>query len=134
MNNLILVGRSDVEAILELFSADPNPPKNLTEAAARLRGLHVGALAPGKMNRVVAALLDFINTIEAVDGVKELMDGSFVLLGDEEWPDLASVYADACRVLGREPKILKQRCECGRDTDDCTYDETDPESKHGDAE
>jgi hypothetical protein len=75
-----------------------------------------------------AALESFIRTIEATGGCirpgrttvnpagEEIVESEGDLpvpAGDEDWPDLADCYLQACRALGREPMVR-----------DMEYDET----------
>ena len=47
-------------------------------------------------------LEDLINTIEATGGIVWI-DGIAYPEGDRDWVDLADVYTEACKLLGKKP-------------------------------
>lgn len=51
------------------------------------------------------ALRGLIDTINATGGLFKSAAGEYCPVADEDWPDLATVYLDACRALGIEPQI-----------------------------
>jgi hypothetical protein len=57
---------------------------------------------------VEAALLDFIETIEAAGGVAKNPDGFYAPVGDREWTDLGDAYMKACAILKREPYLEEE--------------------------
>ena len=56
-------------------------------------------------------LEDFCRTIEATGGVLKAKDGALTVVGDEDWIDLALHYMEACKVLGRKPKVRRSKEE-----------------------
>ena len=54
---------------------------------------------------LAAALTTFCNRIDATGGVLAYADGAVAPTADPGWTDLGDSYLEACRVLGREPKI-----------------------------
>ena len=55
--------------------------------------------------QLAAALMTFCNRIDATGGVLEYADGAVGPKADPGWTDLGDSYLEACRLLGREPRI-----------------------------
>lgn len=61
-------------------------------------------------SRIKYLLVKFCETVDAVGLVRET-SGTSVPQGDEEgfgWSDLADVYLEACKVLGRDPVFAEE--------------------------
>lgn len=58
-----------------------------------------------KKDSPLSVLEDLCTTVEVTGGVvpNPECDGTFVLVADRDWVDLADVYIRACAVLGRQP-------------------------------
>lgn len=66
----------------------------------------MSAIAP-PFKKVLADLCD---TIEATGGVVcDMVTNQLYPEADKDWVELATVYMDACDVLGRRPKITHER-------------------------
>lgn len=52
-----------------------------------------------------AALLEFVQAIEATGGVVMDEQGYVTLVVDEDWIDLGEAYLSACKALRREPNV-----------------------------
>ena len=66
--------------------------------------------------QLAAALMTFCNRIDATGGVLEYADGAVGPTADPGWTDLGDSYLEACRVLGREPRITERHDIADGDT------------------
>lgn len=62
-------------------------------------------LVPVSFRRVLEQL---VSTVEDTGGVYHDKKGLYQPLGDREWIDLGDIYVQACRALGREPKLATE--------------------------
>lgn len=64
----------------------------------------------GKANLEAEKILgDLVETINACGGLTQNHKGEDAPVGDTAWVDLATVYLDACQLLGLDPK--REECE-----------------------
>lgn len=54
------------------------------------------------MTTATDLLVQFCDTVDATGGATYDKAGVPTLVGDD-WPDMADVYLEACKLLGREP-------------------------------
>jgi len=58
-----------------------------------------------KQEAMRKALMEFVQSIDNVGGVILLSNGLHVPVIDEDWIDLGEAYVEACKALGRGPRI-----------------------------
>lgn len=58
-------------------------------------------------NKFLRVLEALVQTIEDTGGVVHDRKGLYQPLGDREWIDLGDVYVQACRAIGRQPKLVE---------------------------
>ena len=109
--NIAMAGVREAAGLIRHLGMRIEWPSAIREAVA------AGAGDPAELR---AARESLIRTIEATGGcvrpgrrtinvggqeIVEFESDSPVPAGDEDWPDLADAYLQACRALGREPML-----------------------------